>query len=85
VTSDESVDAGFSKARAAQGQERILVNCAGVGGASDVTRSASLHPTRRRCVLDDSEIQNIIEYRLEFVWGMKLAGCDKRTRGIECG
>ena len=33
VTSDEAVDAGFDKARAAHGQERILVNCAGVGDA----------------------------------------------------
>ena len=33
VTSDESVDAGFKKARAAHGQERVLVNCAGVGNA----------------------------------------------------
>ena len=33
VTSDESVDAGFEKARAAHGQERILVNCAGTGNA----------------------------------------------------
>ena len=33
VTSDESVDAGFARARAAQGQERILVNCAGTGNA----------------------------------------------------
>ena len=33
VTSDEDVDAGFEKARAAHGQERILVNCAGVGNA----------------------------------------------------
>ncbi|MEQ1547838.1 MAG: SDR family NAD(P)-dependent oxidoreductase [Chakrabartia sp.] len=33
VTSDESVDAGFAKARAAHGQERILVNCAGTGSA----------------------------------------------------
>jgi len=31
VTSDESVDAGLAKARAAIGQERILVNCAGSG------------------------------------------------------
>ena len=31
VTSDEDVDAGFAKARAANGQERILVNCAGTG------------------------------------------------------
>ena len=29
VTSDEQVDAAFAKARAANGQERILVNCAG--------------------------------------------------------
>ena len=33
VTSDEDVDAGFAKARAAHGQERILVNCAGTGNA----------------------------------------------------
>ena len=33
VTSDESVAAGFEKARAAHGQERILVNCAGTGAA----------------------------------------------------
>jgi NAD(P)-dependent dehydrogenase (short-subunit alcohol dehydrogenase family) len=33
VTSDDDVDAGFAKARAAHGQERILVNCAGTGNA----------------------------------------------------
>jgi NAD(P)-dependent dehydrogenase (short-subunit alcohol dehydrogenase family) len=33
VTSSEEVDAAFAKSRAAIGQERILVNCAGVGGA----------------------------------------------------
>jgi NAD(P)-dependent dehydrogenase (short-subunit alcohol dehydrogenase family) len=33
VTSDESVDAGFAKARQANGQERILINCAGTGNA----------------------------------------------------
>ncbi|MEO1731922.1 MAG: SDR family NAD(P)-dependent oxidoreductase [Pseudomonadota bacterium] len=33
VTSDEEVDAAFAKARAAHGQERILVNCAGIGNA----------------------------------------------------
>ncbi len=33
VTNDESVLAGFAKARAAQGQERIFVNCAGTGNA----------------------------------------------------
>jgi len=34
VTSDEEVDAAFAKARAAHGQERILVNCAGTGNAA---------------------------------------------------
>lgn len=33
VTSDESVDAGFARARAAHGQERVFVNCAGTANA----------------------------------------------------
>ena len=33
VTQEESVDAGFLTARAAHGQERILINCAGTGNA----------------------------------------------------
>ena len=33
VTNEEEVDAAFAKARAAHGQERILVNCAGTGNA----------------------------------------------------
>jgi NAD(P)-dependent dehydrogenase (short-subunit alcohol dehydrogenase family) len=31
ISSDEQVVAGFAKARAANGQERILINCAGAG------------------------------------------------------
>jgi NAD(P)-dependent dehydrogenase (short-subunit alcohol dehydrogenase family) len=34
VTDDASVDAGFARARAAHGQERVLVNCAGTGNAA---------------------------------------------------
>ncbi|MEO7026829.1 MAG: SDR family NAD(P)-dependent oxidoreductase, partial [Caulobacteraceae bacterium] len=33
VTSEEDVDAAFVKARAAHGQERVLINCAGTGNA----------------------------------------------------
>ncbi len=33
VTSDEAIDAAFARAREAHGQERILVNCAGVANA----------------------------------------------------
>ena len=32
VADEASADAGFAKLRAANGQERILVNCAGIGG-----------------------------------------------------
>jgi NAD(P)-dependent dehydrogenase (short-subunit alcohol dehydrogenase family) len=40
VTSDDSVAAGFAKARAAHGQERVLVNCAGIANAiKTVSRS----------------------------------------------
>jgi NAD(P)-dependent dehydrogenase (short-subunit alcohol dehydrogenase family) len=39
VTSEEDVDAGFAKARAAHGQERILVNCA---GTSSVAKTAGV-------------------------------------------
>src|SRR6202453_1790765 len=34
VTDDASVDAGFAESRAALGQERILINCAGTGNAN---------------------------------------------------
>ena len=34
VTSDDKVAAAFAKARAAHGQERILVNCAGIANAA---------------------------------------------------
>jgi NAD(P)-dependent dehydrogenase (short-subunit alcohol dehydrogenase family) len=38
VASEEQVDAGFAKARAANGQERILINCAGVGSAAKTVK-----------------------------------------------
>ena len=34
VTSEDSVIAGFKRAREAIGQERVLVNCAGTGNAA---------------------------------------------------
>lgn len=51
VTSDDSVSAGFDKARSAHGQERILVNCAGIGvaiktaGRDRKTGEIKVHPT----------------------------------------
>jgi NAD(P)-dependent dehydrogenase (short-subunit alcohol dehydrogenase family) len=48
ITSDLDVDAGFSAARAAHGQERILVNCAGGGGTGKtVSRDRKTGQIRR--------------------------------------
>ncbi|MDE2303307.1 MAG: SDR family oxidoreductase [Sphingomonadales bacterium] len=50
VTDDASVEAGFAKARAAHGQERVLVNCAGIAtamktlGRDRETGAVKLHP-----------------------------------------
>jgi NAD(P)-dependent dehydrogenase (short-subunit alcohol dehydrogenase family) len=53
VTSDEEVAAAFAKARDAHGQERILVNCAGVATAAKTvardkeTKAAKLYPMQQ--------------------------------------
>jgi NAD(P)-dependent dehydrogenase (short-subunit alcohol dehydrogenase family) len=53
VTSDEKVAAAFDKARSAHGQERILVNCAGVATAAKTvardkeTRAAKFYPMQQ--------------------------------------
>ena len=47
VTNEESVVAGFEKARAAHGQERVLVNCAGIApAAKTVGRNRETGETR---------------------------------------
>jgi NAD(P)-dependent dehydrogenase (short-subunit alcohol dehydrogenase family) len=52
VTSDDSVDAGFAAARAAHGQERILVNCAGTGNAIKTASRAREDGSIRHYPLD---------------------------------
>ena len=53
VTSDEKVAAAFARAREAHGQERILVNCAGVANAAKTvardkeTKAAKLYPMKQ--------------------------------------
>ena len=53
VTSDQKVAAAFENARAAHGQERILVNCAGVANAAKTvardkeTKAAKLYPMQQ--------------------------------------
>jgi NAD(P)-dependent dehydrogenase (short-subunit alcohol dehydrogenase family) len=53
VTSDDNVAAAFDKARSAHGQERIIVNCAGVATAAKTvardkeTKAAKLYPIQQ--------------------------------------
>ena len=53
VTSDEKVAAAFAAARAAHGQERVLVNCAGVANAAKTvsrdkeTKAARFYPMQQ--------------------------------------
>jgi NAD(P)-dependent dehydrogenase (short-subunit alcohol dehydrogenase family) len=53
VTSDDKVKAAFEKARAAHGQERILVNCAGIANAAKTvarekeSKTAKLYPMQQ--------------------------------------
>ncbi|MFZ4069287.1 MAG: SDR family NAD(P)-dependent oxidoreductase [Caulobacterales bacterium] len=64
VTDDASVEAGFAKARTANGQERILVNCAGTGNA---VKTAS----RSR---DTGEIKHFPMNQFELVVQINLIG-----------
>jgi NAD(P)-dependent dehydrogenase (short-subunit alcohol dehydrogenase family) len=53
VLSDDEVEAGFAKARAAHGIERIMVNCAGGGrGGKTVFRDRETREIRRHSIAD---------------------------------
>ncbi len=64
VTDDASVDAGFAKAREAHGQERILVNCAGIGNAMKTVSRAK----------DDGSIRSFPLDAFNFVIQVNLVG-----------
>jgi len=64
VTSEEDVDAGFAKARAAHGQERILVNCAGIGNAIKTASRSK----------EDGSIKHFPLSAFEFVIQVNLIG-----------
>jgi len=56
VTSDEHVAAAFDKARAAHGQERILVNCAGVANAVKTVGKDKATGERKRYPMHQFEL-----------------------------
>lgn len=62
VTSDEQVDAAFGKAREAHGQERILVNCAGIAnGIKTASRDKSDGSAKR---FPMSEFEKVVQINL---------------------
>lgn len=63
VTSEEQVEAGFAKARAAIGQERILVNCAGTGNAFKTASRAKETPDQIKFFPSDA-FERIIQINL---------------------
>ena len=64
VTSEESIDAAFAKARAAHGQERILVNCAGTGNAIKTASRSK----------EDGSIRSFPMAAFEFIIQINLIG-----------
>jgi NAD(P)-dependent dehydrogenase (short-subunit alcohol dehydrogenase family) len=56
VMSDDKVAAAFDKARAAHGQERILVNCAGVANAVKTVGKDKATGTRKRYPMNQFEL-----------------------------
>jgi NAD(P)-dependent dehydrogenase (short-subunit alcohol dehydrogenase family) len=53
VTVDSDVDAALAKSRAAIGQERVLVNCAGTGKANKTASRDKTTGAIKHCPLDD--------------------------------
>jgi NAD(P)-dependent dehydrogenase (short-subunit alcohol dehydrogenase family) len=62
VTSEPQVDAGFAKARAAIGQERVLVNCAGTGTA--VKTASRVKTTGAIVSFPTAEFDRVIQINL---------------------
>ena len=67
VTDEASVDAGFVKARAAIGQERILVNCAGTGNAIKTASRVLFTNSTARCCRDEDNTSTSRKLRLSQV------------------
>ncbi len=63
VTSEAEVEAGFAKARAAIGQERILVNCAGTGNAIKTASRSKEDPSQIKFFPTDA-FERIIQINL---------------------
>ena len=89
VTNEESVVAGFETARAAQGQERILVHCAQVSrGGKTISRDRETGALKRFSTTDYAySIDGILiaSYRLASLSALGMASlepCEDGERGV---
>ena len=73
VSDEASIDAGFAKAREAHGQERVMINCAGIGWAEKTAgRSKSTGEIKSH---DYAKFRRVIDINLvgSFVCGARAA------------
>ena len=89
VMSDEKVAAAFEKARAAHGQERILVNCAGVANAAKTvardkeTKAPKMYPMQQFELVVGINLIGTFRCISHSAFGMVSAGpLDDGERGV---
>ncbi|RAH99421.1 3-hydroxyacyl-CoA dehydrogenase [Acuticoccus sediminis] len=83
VTSEESLKAAFAEARAAHGQERILVNCAGIAPAAKTISRGELHSFELYAKTID--INLIGTFRASALSAIGMTGLDPITADGERG
>lgn len=83
VTSEESVKAGFETARAANGQERILVNCAGIAPVGKTVSRGAAHPFDMFSKVLDVNLAGT--FRAAALSALGMAGADPVTGDGERG
>ncbi|MEM0905979.1 MAG: SDR family NAD(P)-dependent oxidoreductase [Pseudomonadota bacterium] len=83
VTSEESILAGFDVARAAHGQERILVNCAGIAPVGKTVSRGAAHPFDMFTKVIDVNL--IGTFRTSAIAALGMSGADPVTDDGERG
>jgi NAD(P)-dependent dehydrogenase (short-subunit alcohol dehydrogenase family) len=89
IMSEESVEAGFAKARAAHGQERVLVHCAVVtGGGKTISfdkTTGGYKRTPTAQIEKSAEGIFVASYRLASIAALGMAGADPLNDDQERG
>lgn len=83
VTSEESLKAAFNAARAANGQERILVNCAGIAPVAKTVSRGEHHPFAMFAKVLDVNLTGT--FRASAIAALGMSGTDPVTDDGEKG